>query len=240
MNRVTLINAIIRKKNIKRYLEIGSAYGGTFLRIEAKYKYAVDPFNIISSKDKYNAILRDFKNFRNKYIRSDSDSFFQNIQKYVKNDNEFDLIFIDGLHTYNASLKDVLNALKNIKKDGTIVMHDCFPPYKAAALPTKNFPTEEDVRGVEGWKGQWCGDVYKSIVYLKRKFSKFLDITVFNSDFGLGVIQVKSKIEIEHLNIDQHLYDEIDKLTYDDLTNDTEGMINLKESEYFKTVIEKL
>ena len=49
----------------------------------------------------------------------------------------FDVVFIDGLHTYEQSRKDAENALGVIVEGGVIIMHDCNPPNAAAAQPAQ-------------------------------------------------------------------------------------------------------
>ena len=43
-------------------------------------------------------------------------------------DITFDVIFIDGLHLADQVEKDIDNALKFIKEDGFIILHDVNPP----------------------------------------------------------------------------------------------------------------
>ena len=48
-----------------------------------------------------------------------SDIFFKN------NEDKFDIIFLDGLHTYEQTIKDINNAIQSIEDDGVILVHDC-------------------------------------------------------------------------------------------------------------------
>ena len=54
-------------------------------------------------------------------IRTTSDEFFKN------NKEKFDLIFLDGLHTYHQTIKDINNSLRNLNSNGIIIIHDCLP-----------------------------------------------------------------------------------------------------------------
>lgn len=87
-------------------------------------------------------------NINNKYFEETSDDFFLKREDHLKKVKQLDVMLIDGLHTYRASLKDVLNSLKYLNEKGMIVMHDCYPPFKADALPTDNYPTPEEQKGV--------------------------------------------------------------------------------------------
>lgn len=97
------INAIIKAKGYKSYLEIGTHYDYCFSVIECERKVGVDPFN-------------------GGTVRMTSDEFFST------NGEKFDLIFIDGSHHHDQVKKDVENSIEFLNPGGVIVMHDCNPP----------------------------------------------------------------------------------------------------------------
>src|SRR4051812_2665002 len=47
---------------------------------------------------------------------------------FVNNTAQFDIIFIDGIHTEEQALKDIENSFKCLASSGVIVLHDCMPP----------------------------------------------------------------------------------------------------------------
>ena len=116
-------------------------------------------------------------------------------------------------------------------------MHDCFPPHEAAAFPSDLFPTEEEQSQLEGWNGEWCGDVWKSIVYMKKTMSDILDVYVIDADYGLGVVRKKADVSLDRLKIDRPVFDEIDKLDYQDLMKDPADVINLTPKEVMQEII---
>ncbi len=69
------------------------------------------PKKILSENKVYNKI---------KFIKSGSDNFFN------KNKINYDLIFIDGNHTINQVLKDTINSLNCLNKNGIIILHDYY------------------------------------------------------------------------------------------------------------------
>lgn len=163
-----------------------------------------------------------------------SDSFFNEKRKFLEVNNKFELIFIDGLHTFYASLNDVLNSLKYLSKGGFIVMHDCFPPHEAAATPAESaFEARKKHDG--NWPGDWCGDVWKTIVYLKESFKNQMEISVINTDFGLGILKIKS--DNLNLNFNQDLFNSINELDYDYLVQNPEKIINLKNKHLVEELI---
>ena len=46
---------------------------------------------------------------------------------FLKNHSYFDIIFLDGLHNYEQTIKDINNALKFLNEKGAIIVHDCLP-----------------------------------------------------------------------------------------------------------------
>lgn len=240
MNRIELIQEVFKNTDFKNYLEIGCHKGLSFLPIKAKYKFGVDPSFKISTSRKLKWLLKVPSNINNKYFEETSDDFFLKRKAELKELEHLDVVLVDGLHTYRASLNDVLNSLKYLNTRGMIVMHDCYPPFKAAALPTSNYPSLEEQKGVEGWTGQWCGDVWKTIVYLRKRLGQKVDACVIDTDYGLGFVRPKAKIEDRELIIDEKLYTEIDQLTYDDLAKNPQLMIDLKNAQYAETIIKEM
>ena len=237
MDRIELIRRIFEKTEFQNYLEIGCQRGTSFFPLKAKNKYAVDPVFRISLFKKLKWIIREPTNRNNKFFEVESDTFFEKQQSLLENSEKLDIILVDGLHTFEAALKDVLNSLKYLNPRGLIIMHDCKPPHKAASLPTKDFPTTEERRKVEGWTGEWCGDVWKAIVYLRRKFSEDLEVFVLDTDYGLGIVKPKTETIFEGHQIDRSLFNEIDALDFEDLVNDY-SMIELKPEPYYEKVLE--
>ena len=90
----------------------------------------------------------------------------------------FDVVFIDGDHSFDQSLRDVENALVEPRPGGVILVHDCNPPTAAAASP--------DPAGAGD--GPWCGDVWKTIVHLRATRSD-LRVRILDTDCGIGVIE---------------------------------------------------
>ena len=214
MNRIELIQEIFKRTNFQTYLEIGSQRGVSFLPIYCKYKIAVDPQFLIKKRKKLKWYVKNPNNLRNQYFEETSDSFFQN-RKNILVKRKLDVVLVDGLHTFRASLLDVLNSIKYLNEDGVVIMHDCLPPHPMAALPTDQFPTEEEQKA-KGWTGQWCGDVWKTIVYLRKEYPSFLEAFVLDTDFGLGIVRIKKKGPL-HFEINEKLFDEINKINFENI-----------------------
>jgi len=238
MNRIELIQEIFKKNNFKNYLEIGTETGHSLMPIKAKNKIAIDPqFKIVLAK-KIKWVLLDPNNLKNRYFQETSDDFFLKRKEFLGKFGQLDVVLVDGLHTFRAALNDVINSLKYLNPQGVIIMHDCLPPHEAASIPVLPATFEEQQK-INGWTGTWCGDVWKSIIYLRRNCSDILDVCVLNTDYGLGIIRMKNNKKLE-LKIDENSYNEIDKLTYTDLTKNLKEFINIKDSEYSKVIINEI
>ena len=159
--RWDLIQHIIDKYNFKDYLEIGCDKNQSFSKIKIDNKIGVDPIE-------------------GGTIRSTSDQFFD------QNKNNFDIIFIDGLHHYSQVLKDINNSLKILNKNGFILVHDCLPRSLAQ-------------QAVPRYRASWNGDVWKAIVELRTKNN--LNTFTSQIDFGVAIIQISENKKLLKLDI---------------------------------------
>ena len=235
MDRIELIQTIILKYNFKTYLEIGCKTGNSFLPIVCKNKIAVDPIFKIGIKKKLKWLYLNPTNLRNEYFEETSDSFFENRQLFLQKKNPIDVVFIDGMHTFENSLKDVINSLKFINKKGWIVMHDCFPPNKAASTPSKN-PELLSSENIPKWTGEWCGDVWKTIVYLRHFLMTFLKFLLLIVIMVLESINLKKDLP-KKIKINLDYFNRINELTFEDLMENPEDKIGLTNSFMLEKII---
>ncbi len=147
-SRSEIIQKIINNKKYKNYLEIGCDRDENFSKIKIENKTGVDPL-------------------QGGTLRMTSNNFF------IKNNKNFDLIFLDGLHTYEQTIKDINNSLKILNKDGVIIIHDCLPKKIWNQIVPRIY-------------GHWNGDVWKAIVH-SRTYSS-ADTYTCIADHGLGII----------------------------------------------------
>ena len=232
IDRVYIIQNIIDKIRAKTYLEIGVRDGECFLRIRGPRKIAVDPCIAITSRKKRKFIFRNLANIFNRYMEMTSNEFFSRESLSLKNEG-LDVVFIDGLHTYEQSLADVENSLQYISRNGVIVMHDCNPQSEAAAHPASTTAEGENL-SVPGFAGEWNGDVWKTIVHL-RSLRKDVNVIVLECDQGLGVIMKRDP----ESNL-SYTREEINNLTYKDLDQNRNALLNLKPLDYFEKLLSAL
>jgi hypothetical protein len=213
--------------NIKKkpsYLEIGVEHGQNFFSIKAENKTAVDPQFAFTLKERLRWSYKNLTNLTAKYYEVTSDKYFET----VGNLRKMDIVFIDGLHTYEQSLKDALNSLEVLKEGGVIIMHDCNPPHKAAAYPSST-KEEAATANIPGWTGEWCGDVWKTVCYL-RSTRKDLNVFVLDTDYGLGII---TKRETQKdVDVLPYSPEQIETMTYEDLASDRDRILGLKNKNH--------
>ena len=130
-----------------------------------------------------------------------SDEFFKSNKK------NFDLIFLDGLHTYEQTIKDINNSLNFINDKGVIIVHDCLPKKIWNQVVPRIY-------------GHWNGDVWKAIVHTRTY--NHADTYTCLADHGLGIIfKRKNKYKLE-LQIDN-----FKNLRFSDYYNNHKKFMNL-------------
>jgi len=168
--RWDLIKYLIDKYKYSEYLEIGCDQDQLFSKVQIQNKIGVDP---VSGGN----------------VRKTSDDFFKDNKK------KFDIIFIDGLHTYKQVKKDILNSVDCLNNNGIILVHDCMPDSLSK-------------QAVPRYRMLWNGDVWKAIVDLRQEEN--LEIFTCEMDQGIGIIRKINNSFV--LNIDKP----IDQLKFED------------------------
>ncbi len=102
------INDLISDLNYKYYLELGVSVGESWKLISCENKIGVD--SNINVANEFDSVLH-----------STTDDFF------LKNNNKFDLIYIDALHEKNQVYKDFKNSFYALNDSGIIIFHDINP-----------------------------------------------------------------------------------------------------------------
>ena len=147
-SRTDIIQKIIYKKKYNSYLEIGCDNDENFSKIKIENKIGVDPL-------------------KGGTLRMTSDEFFR------ENKSNFDIIFLDGLHTYEQTIKDINNSITFLNDDGVILVHDCLPKKIWNQIVPRIY-------------GHWNGDVWKAIVH-SRTYD-YIDTYTCKADHGIGII----------------------------------------------------
>lgn len=233
MKRTYIVQSLINQICAKTYLEIGVFKGENFFNIKAPRKIAIDPNFKFSKKRKIKYALKNPANlFLNRYYETASDDFFTNTPEEIDT-HGIDIAFIDGLHTYEQSLRDVQNCLKYLNPNGFIILHDCNPATEAAAFPCKSL-AEFIKLDLPRKDNSWNGDVWKTILYL-RSMHHDLNVFVVDTDHGIGVVYKSRPESMLHFTPTQ-----IEKLSYKDLEQNRDLFLNLKNTSYITSFINTL
>jgi hypothetical protein len=177
-NRMAVISILTNKLKDPHYLEIGCSSDILFNSVPTINKVGVDP----SSGGN---------------VRLTSDEFF------ADNKQEFDVIFIDGLHTYDQVRRDLINSFGALKDGGWIAIHDMLP---------RNW-TEHHLPIVS--TGAWTGDVWK--VAFELLATDGIEFKLLKLDHGVGVIKVLRK-NIQLKDFREELWDKEFSWYYDNLS----------------------
>jgi len=225
MNRIDIVQQGIDHSSARNYLEVGVKKGKLFLNVKARKKLAVDPVLKIDAIRKLMYCLRNMSNIFNEYYEMTSDHFFDTQVSRLAGLNKIDVAFIDGLHTYRQALVDVQNCRKYLRKKGVMRMHDCSPRSDVQASPADAREHVDDI-GPDGKTAGWSGDVWKTIVNL-RSNRPDLEIFVLDCDHGIGVITFGKPDKMLQLTEEK-----IAAMSYQDLAENREQLINPKPPEY--------
>lgn len=231
LNRIKIIRRLIGVLQARNYLEIGVNNGACFLRVRAEYKMAVDPSFKITPGRKLKYFIKNPWNFNNRYFEQTSDDFFSS-RKAALESHKPKLVLVDGLHTYEQSLRDVLNSLSFLDDNGIILMHDCNPLTPAAAYPAESI--DEAKKKLVQYSGVWNGDVWKTVVHV-RALHPELEVFVLDCDHGIGFVRkagLHKKLDLSEQQIEQ--------LSYRDLEENRLSFLNLKSPDYFEEFVGRL
>lgn len=150
------VNALLEITNGKRYLEIGVQKGKTFHRVEAGLKVGVDP-----------RFLFDAAEYRREGVdlwEMTSDAFFASVAHGY---DSFDVVYIDGLHTFEQVFRDLISSLSYCHANTVILIDDTIPVNIASFQ--KSPKDAKALRHELGIKNPaWMGDVCKVIVAIKE------------------------------------------------------------------------
>jgi hypothetical protein len=110
-------------------------------------------------------------------VEEASDDFFaRRAREAVFGSRRVDLVFIDGMHRFENTLNDFLNAESWSHAGGTIVLHDCVPivPRTAARERSTKF---------------WVGDSWKIVPALAAFRPELKLTTVLTPPSGLVIVR---------------------------------------------------
>jgi hypothetical protein len=173
ISRNGVVQAILNLFDAPAYLEVGVNRGVTFNAVSAATKVAIDP-----------KFLFDFEQVANEvpgtsFHETTSDEYFGRI---AGSDAAFDLIYLDGLHTSEQTIRDLINAITFLKPNGVILIDDIFPSSYSASLHERAH-TRVLLKATGDTSGAWMGDVYR-LVFFVESFCQQLSYCTVNNNHG--------------------------------------------------------
>jgi hypothetical protein len=153
----TFLIELCKRRNVRRYLEVGVKSGHNLSGIPCEVAIGVDPSFAIDSN------VCQGKSTVHLY-NTTSDRFFADVDVCSILGGPVELAFLDGLHLFEYLLRDLYKTESACSKESVIAMHDCLP------LCEEMTSRAVDTGGVkEGpFKGYWTGEAWKIVPVLKK------------------------------------------------------------------------
>jgi hypothetical protein len=224
--RMQLVQYAIDQLGARTYLEIGVDEGQSFCAIKAPVKLGVDP---VKPRP---AVASEMTRPGVTYFQQTSDEFFAHSAPTALAAG-IDVAFIDGLHTYGQTFRDITHALTHLNPGGVILVHDCLP---ASAEEARVADTYDEAWRLNGpsWSGLWTGDGWKAIVAVRSGHAPGQGF-VMHCDHGVGVVY-KSR-QPAPLALSAR---DIEGLEYEALAADPHRFLGLSKPNRLRSVISRL
>lgn len=201
------VNALLHGlPRARSYLEIGVEHGFTLENVDVEQRWGVDPAPTFD-------LSRLPKGVR--FFKETSDEFFQQLEQGTC----FDVVFLDGLHTFEQTYKDLLNTLAHLR-EGAVLIDDTVPFDEVSAMPDQRASlAKRSELGLEGlW---WHGDVWKIVVCIARHHPELEFRTILGPrSENPQTLLLGKHAGVEMAQIDEEDLREIAKLAYSDVFAD--------------------
>jgi hypothetical protein len=153
----------------RTYLEVGTNTGDS-LKCFPCDSICVDPHFMIGQN-----VLEGRR--RASFFQMTSDDFFAHYDMRSVFPGGLDVAFLDGLHHFEALLRDFINTERYCHKNSVVLLHDCLPTNHRMAERSHRIDETED----PATRDSWTGDVWRLLPVL-HKFRP--DLRVFFVDCG--------------------------------------------------------
>ena len=200
-NRISVVNSALATINPRaKYLEIGCASNSLFNSVITTDKVGVDPIS-------------------GGTLRMTSDDFFQ------QNKDFFDVVFIDGFHTYEQVKKDAINSANYLSDNGIILFHDFLPLDWMAAIPND----------LPQLQGRWNGDCFKFAFELLELGLQFKIISIDE-----GILCIYGSENISTLsNLEKKPMKKFKELTFDFYFNHLDNLPIISYDDFLSILEER-
>ncbi|WP_205474588.1 class I SAM-dependent methyltransferase [Nocardioides sp. SYSU D00038] len=169
--RHQVVRRLLATYDDPRYLEVGVSAGRTFHQLAASTMVAVDP------EFRFDHVAAAREHPHATYHPVTSDEYFGTV---IGRDDKFEVVYLDGLHTFEQTLRDLLNALEHLTPDGVVVIDDVRPPSYHASLPDLSQVARLREAAGDPTKA-WMGDVYRLVWFIDTFCQQLTWRTVANN-----------------------------------------------------------
>jgi hypothetical protein len=204
VTRAEVVQEFLSLYEAPRYLEVGVSKGVTFHELTASRKVAVDPhfrFDVPEAEALHPEAT---------YHKMTSDEYFGTLAA-----GQFEVIFLDGLHTLEQTLRDLTSALEYIAHDGVIVIDDVLPISYFASMPSlREFKQLRAANFVK--RGSWMGDVFRLVFFIDTFFQQ-LSFRTVEENHGQLIAWKSARAMVRHRGVE-----EVARLPYERVLSDAE------------------
>ena len=132
------------------YLEVGVSFGHTFENVMLPFRWGVDPYPMFDVAHLPQGVI---------FSALESDRFFSRLPENQK----FDLVFLDGLHEWRQTYRDLINALDHTPDHAIILIDDVVPDDEWSSVPDQALAIERK-RAAGRVDHRWQGDVFRVVL----------------------------------------------------------------------------
>lgn len=148
-----------------------------------------------------------------------SDAFFEQFDPcHLFGRRAVDFAFIDGLHVFEAALRDFINVERASRHDTVVAIHDCIP--LDAATSTRQRRTSF-----------WSGDIWKLVPVLRKYRPELALVSVATKPTGLGLVTgLNAGNRVLEDNYER-IVAEFEAMTYDDIAEREREALNVVDND---------
>lgn len=159
--RFDRINALAKLNSAQKYLEIGVFKGTNFKFVEVLCKVGVDPKFLFDTSAQAGANVT--------FYEVTSDYFFAKLAAHF---GKFDLIYLDGLHTFEQTFRDFCASLAYAHERTLWLIDDTGPVNWFSSFRNRKLAGRLR-RVLRARNHAWMGDVYKTVFAIHDFFPQY-------------------------------------------------------------------
>ena len=225
------INALAKRYDAKTYFEIGRRSGKNFSAVAIPQKLGVSRYAHFAESPGAGML----------FLNMSSDEFFAQMDTPASQTASvvtnmfgqalFDVIFINGLHTFFQSFRDFENSLRYAKRETLLVLNVTVPCDPYSSIPDENLSVQyRRMAGIEG--SVWHGDVFKTVFAIHDRYPQYSYCTLTSGASQTIVWMAEDSARTPVFSS----LDEINSLNYFDLLHHAHVMMPVRDDQLFDCI----